>query len=192
MHVMVYLQLSVWNDMSDPFLLKYKKPMISVLSLLNDSIRKISYKALSKEDMELFDSVINQWRESNKDQFHVAFIRFDDFNTSVEKDKLLKNIARNGLFISIESAAKNLREIEQLSERALFLANRMPILIRWQTELFAYRMASTDEFINFGGNMDSFRSSVEMISNTFASIPQELDTQKSDFLRELSSEIQEQ
>ena len=191
MYIMVSLQLSVWEDTKAPFLLKYKEKMTSTLGKLKASINKIAYHALSSEDIMLLDSMIDKWREDNPEQTYVAFVRFDDFHASVDKEKLLDSIEKKGIFASIRSAEQDLRDIENISERALFLANRFPILIRWQSELLFYRLASTNEFLNLQQDMNALSQSIENVSYTFASLPTEIEEQRAELIDELSLSIHE-
>jgi hypothetical protein len=189
MYIMVSLQLSVWESTKQPFLLKYKEKIIITLRTLKSNISEIAHKVLTVKDVELLDKAINDWRQLNEDQFYVAFIRFDDFQSTEAKLRLLESIDRKGVFASIQNAEQDLRDLEKLSERALFIANRFPILIRWQSELFVYRIASTDEFINFGRDMEAFRNSIQNVSDTFASIPDEIADQRAKLVSDVAAQF---
>ena len=88
-----------------------------------------------------FRERILSYSGSRRSAAEVAFVRLADVkragSTSVESD--------TGLFDSLHAANQQLDQTRLLAERSLFLAQRMPFLMRWQAEVYTGNALATKE-----------------------------------------------
>jgi len=99
----------------------------------------VAGKALSFAQRRELESVIETWLTENPDQFRVEGIRFADFSAAAgvagERARQVK-----GFLSSVKTATRAANQALLLSERVLFLVNRMPSLWRLEARLGAREM----------------------------------------------------
>jgi hypothetical protein len=101
----------------------------------------VAEKALSFAQRRELDEIIDAWLAANPDQFRVEGIRFSDFAQAagVASERAMEV---RGLLSSVKTATRTASQALLLSERVLFLVNRMPSLWRLQARLGAREMLS--------------------------------------------------
>jgi hypothetical protein len=96
----------------------------------------VAEQALGVAQRHQLGSLIETWLAENPEQFRVEGIRFSDFAAAAgaagERAMQVK-----GFLASVKTATRAANQALLLSERALFLVNRMPSLLRLQVRLGA-------------------------------------------------------
>ena len=99
----------------------------------------IAEQALNANQRQELASLIDTWLAENPDQYRVEGIRFSDFAAAAgaagERAMRVK-----GFLASVKTATRAANQALLLSERVLFLVNRMPTLWRLQARLGAREM----------------------------------------------------
>ncbi len=99
----------------------------------------VADNALGVDQRAELDDTIETWLAENPDQFRVEGIRFSDFSAAAgaagERAMRVK-----GFLSSVKTATRAASQALLLSERVLFLVNRMPTLWRLQARLGAREM----------------------------------------------------
>lgn len=99
----------------------------------------------------------------------------------------------------LDPAVREVTRTRLFAERAMFTLQRMPFLIRWQTELMAYELADLSQVRQLITNTTTLSASVEQISRTAAALPDQVTAERKAILdaleqqegklRELSLEV---
>src|SRR5262245_22059066 len=108
-----------------------------------------------------FRERILSWSGSRQSAADVAFVRIADLkrtgSTSIESD--------SGLFDSMHAATQQLDQTRLLAERSLFLAQRMPFLMRWQAEVYTGNALATKEAQQTQAQIEQMSSIMETVSS---------------------------
>ena len=101
-----------------------------------EELAAVAEQVLSAPQRREVASLIETWLAENPQQFRVEGIRFSDFAAAAgaagERAMQVK-----GFLASVKTATRTANQALLLSERALFLVNRMPSLFRLQVRLGA-------------------------------------------------------
>jgi len=79
--------------------------------------------------------LVDDWNMDNPGQFRVEGVRLDDFAHHAGRGARERSERARGLLSSIKSATQSADRALLLAERAIFLGNRMPFLLRLQVRL---------------------------------------------------------
>lgn len=105
-------------------------------------LRELAQTALTDSQRHALDEVIDAWLAANPEQVRVEGIRLTDFSAQAGSAAAATAAKAKGLLASVSSATQTANQALALSERALFLFNRMPSLWRLQARLAAREMVS--------------------------------------------------
>jgi hypothetical protein len=145
---LVFLELAtmLWASGGDPGV----PPDIAAdvhrtLLSLQSQLRSIALLALSRDAIGTIRELAEEWRRDNPDRAYIAFVRFSDLGSPEARQQVAAEIRSGGLLAPVRAAVREAEELRLVSERAIFIANHMPILIEWQAELFLSRTLATPE-----------------------------------------------
>jgi len=166
MIVMLRLQRLVWKNVSDETLATkdQAKRILLELDKLEVQLHKLATRVFTYADINTVVSLAENWKKDNPERNYVAFVRFQNFANSEGKAKIDKILSKGGLFSSISEVNYEIEESRFAIERAMFMANRMPILLEWQAELFLYKSLSTEEITQTLEQTQRLTESAERIS----------------------------
>jgi hypothetical protein len=109
-----------------------------VVAAFTDSERQlwsISDRIMSAEQQDELKLVIRSWREIHPQQVRVEWVRFNDFSSRAGEVAQEHARAARGLLGSVRSAGQTADQALMLAERGMFVANRLPFLMRLQARL---------------------------------------------------------
>ena len=116
----------------------------------------------------------------------VAFVRLADVKrtgaTSVESD--------SGLFDSLHAATQQLDQTRMLAERSLFLAQRMPFLMRWQAEVYTGNALATKEAQQTQAQIEHMSTLMEAVSSLLSGLAQQVASERQASLDDLFGHIE--
>ena len=101
----------------------------------------VAARALSATERRDLGDVIDAWLTDNPQQYRVEGIRFSDFAAAAGAAGERAMVVR-GILSSVRTATRAANQALLLSERVLFLVNRMPSLWRLQARLGARELMS--------------------------------------------------
>lgn len=109
-------------------------PLVAALKEGREEAWKLGDRILKPDQRATLESMIGEWRQAHPSAESVAFVRFDDFAQYRGKTALDGVPLGSGLLAPVTEASRQLAETRLLAERAMYLAKRMPLLIRWHAE----------------------------------------------------------
>jgi len=133
-----------------------------------------------------FREHILSWQGSRESAAQVAFVRLADLkragSTSVESD--------SGLFDSLHAATQQFDQVRLLTERSLFLAQRMPFLVRLQAEVYTGNALATKEAQQTQAQLEQMSSIMETVSGLLAGMVQQVSSERQAALDDLFGHIE--
>jgi hypothetical protein len=105
----------------------------------DDELEAVAARTLSFPQRQELSDLIDRWLADNPDQFRVEGIRFSDFSAAAGAAGAREV---KGFLSSVKTATMAANQALLLSERVLFLINRMPSLWRLQARLGARELMS--------------------------------------------------
>jgi hypothetical protein len=113
------------------------RPFLTAFEKAEEQFWPIADKVLSPSMKENLTRGIDDWRRKNPDLVWVEFVRLTDFAARSGTVAVAKEEEVNGMLASVKAATKEADEAILLGDRALFLADRLPFLLRHQVRLGA-------------------------------------------------------
>jgi hypothetical protein len=112
-----------------------------------------------------------KWRRENPEQHYVAYVRFQNLGASSEADEVNEVISSGGFLAPVETVAREAHEARLLAERTLYLVNRMPMFLEWETTLAYQRIAASPEAAGVLANLSGFRAALERLGEEISRLP---------------------
>lgn len=122
-------------------------------------------KVLTEGQLAELRSVIEQWVKENPGQYYVSHVRFTDFATTKRMTADSPQAKAPGsvfglLYLDplagLDPVARELQQYRALTERILYLTNRLPMVLAWRLELAAYRTVNAPQLTRFNDNTSKF------------------------------------
>jgi hypothetical protein len=143
-------------------------PFVEALRRGEKSVWDTGAKVLSEAQLKELRGVIREWQDENPTQYYVSHIRFTDFanamKTGSNSSQLKMPTSVFGLLYvdplaGLDPVAKELQEYRGLTERLVFMINRMPTIMSWQVELASRHITSGPEIQKFVTDTSRFADS---------------------------------
>jgi hypothetical protein len=168
--VMTRLERSKWaEEWCDEFMgAQNATALQSAQRDIEADIWTIGAEYLQPDQIEYLKKAIDDWRAQNPDRKYLTRVRFDNIAQMRAGDAQAKKISGGGFLAPVSEAAKAAEEIKLLGERALYLSERMPLLIAWQSEVLAYDLARTPEARQTLANAEAFTEAVQEVGKAIA------------------------
>ncbi|QSA97857.1 hypothetical protein [Methylococcus sp. EFPC2] len=172
-------------------------PLLQVSRAAEAEIWKIASGALRPEQLAELRDAIATWHREHPDIKALRTVRPLGFAAEVAK----ANRPKEGMFVSVfnllnvdplaglDPATRELAETRLLGERALFLAQRMPRLIRWETEVLTLSTAKLPEIQQWLGTTSQLAVAGDRISRVAERLPSVIGKEREEILRVLQSEV---
>jgi hypothetical protein len=111
------------------------QPLIAAFASSERTLSEMSESILTDTQRSQVIELIEGWKEAHPGQVRVEWVRFQDF--SFHSGQVAREQERRaaGMLGNLRSAAQTADQAVGLAERGLFLANRLPSLIRMQARL---------------------------------------------------------
>lgn len=153
MGILVYLQGSVWRDNLPKRYGEKAAGMIAAQDELEAAYGEIALRVLGADKLGELKALAQDWRRAHPDQRYVSYIRLSDFSDAGRQQWPGKGpnfLSIGGLLsvfqlVNMDETTRSVDEARMLGERGLYLAQRMPNLLRWQTQMLMYEMSATPE-----------------------------------------------
>jgi hypothetical protein len=113
------------------------QPLVAAFASAEQTLTEMSETILDPAQSGQLAEFIQAWKDSHAEQVRVEWVRFQDFSSHSGQVARDQERRAAGLLGSVRSAAQTADQAVGLAERGLFLANRLPSLIRMQARLGA-------------------------------------------------------
>jgi hypothetical protein len=177
-------------------------PFVEALRRGEKSVWDTGAKVLSEAQLQELRGIIRQWQEENPTQYYVSHIRFTDFANSMRVSSAASQLKMPtsvfGLLYvdplaGLDPVAKELQEYRSLTERLVFMINRMPMILSWQVELASRHITSGPEiekFVNdtsrFADSTGRFAVATTRFADAVVKFPQHLTSERTAAIEQLN------
>jgi hypothetical protein len=164
----------------------YEARLLRALEQNDTDAWRVAERWVNEPTRVAFRERILSWNGSRRSAADVAFVRLADVkrtgSTSVEAD--------SGLFDSLHAATQQFDQTRLLAERSLFLAQRIPFLMRWQAEVYTGNALATKEAQQTQAQIEQMSSIMETVSGLLAGMAQQVAKERQATLGDLFEHIE--
>ncbi len=116
--------------------------LADVFARSEEELEDVAEQALTAPQRAELTSIVDAWLADNPGQVRVEGIRLADFATKASTAAEARAVQAKGLLSSVTTASRAANQAFLVTERALFLAHRLPFLWRLQARVAARDMLS--------------------------------------------------
>ena len=164
----------------------YEARLLRALEQNDTEAWRVAERWVNEPTRIAFRERILSYQGSRRSAAEVAFVRLADVkrggSTSVESD--------SGLFDSLHAATQQMDQTRMLAERSLFLAQRIPFLMRLQAEVYTGNALATKEAQQTQAQLDRVSSIMESVSGLLAGMAQQIANERKAALDDLFGHIE--
>jgi hypothetical protein len=170
-------------------------PMLAYSRSAEADIWKLAGKVLKPEQQTDLRQSIAAWHHQNPRESLVA-LRSLDFASRVAalgQNKVSKPDSVFGLLnvdplAGMEPAVREVAQTRMFAERALFVTQKMPTLLRWQTELLSVNAVEMPAVQQLISNSTQLSGSVERFARVAEQLPEQLSTEREEIVKALQTQ----
>jgi hypothetical protein len=164
----------------------YETRLLRALEQNDAEAWRVAERWVNEPTRIAFRKHILSWQGSRRSAADVAFVRMADVkragSTSVESD--------SGLFDSLHAATEQFDQTRLLAERSLFLAQRIPFLMRWQAEVYTGNALATKEAQQTQAQLEQMSAIMETVSGLLSGLAQQVANERQAALDDLFGHIE--
>jgi hypothetical protein len=178
------------------------EPWLATSRELETNIWQLAASEWTPAYVKELHETIDRWIAQNPQARGTFFVRPQEFASMVvHKDKVETDVHSVFSMVNLDPTAgldPAVREITKtrlLAERAMFTFQRMPYLLRLQTELLAYRLTDQPEVrlaltntTLLADSADRISRATESVSQTAAQLPDRISTERKEILAALDQQ----
>jgi hypothetical protein len=186
------LDMVVWATLErmafeEYWLPRYGKPVEPILAVtreLEEEVWSMAARVLTPAQAQDLRELIQEWREKHPEQIYIS-VRFRDFSEIAAVEDVGPNARSGSLFsllfldpfAGLDPTTKQLIQTRYFAERALYVMERMPRLLRWQSELVIAQTLATTEVQQLVSNTTTFAQSAQQLTQTVQKFPEQMSAQ---------------
>ncbi|WP_024335137.1 hypothetical protein [Desulfotignum balticum] len=163
--------------------------LADALSQARAETRLLAARVLSAEQLDILESLLQDWREENPKVVRASFVRFSNFAMGRGKSAAARVLEARGLFEEIGEAAQSVDEARVLAERTFYRLKRESTLLRWQAAAMKADLVATPELNTALADVHSVTDQIEQLSANIAAERQAILTGINDPLQRADATI---
>lgn len=144
-------------------------------------------------------AAIQLWHRQNPDPENMLAARALDFALRVTEATQVDAPKPESVFsllmvdplASMDPAVREITQTRLLAERALFVTQKMPTLLRWQMELLSVNAVALPAVQQLVTNSDQIASSVERFAAVAEKLPEQVSAERAEILQALQAQEKE-
>jgi len=156
----------------------------------------ITASALKPEQQAELRSAIESWCRSTPAWESMLAAHSSGFTSLVAESSKVDTSSRSSVFsllmldplTGLDPATREIAQTRLFAERALYVAQWMPTLLRWQTELLGLNVVAMPEVQQFVTNSTQIAASVDHFSTVAEKLPGQLSAQREALVKDLQTQ----
>jgi hypothetical protein len=161
------------------------QPWLHVSRSLETNAWSLADEVFAPEQVTELRESIRRWWEQHPDARTSLFARPQEFSSLLRRTRA--ESARPGSIFTLvgldptaglDPAVREVTRTRLFAERAMFTVQRLPFLLRWQTELLADEMLRQDELATAVASADRLSRAAESASQTAAQLPDRITAER--------------
>jgi hypothetical protein len=195
MVVLVTLQRMTFEEYWVPRYGAPAEPMLKVSRQLDQDVWEMADRVLSRRQDKELRELIQEWRERHPEQvyFNVRLRDFADLAITPEmrsSNQLGSLLSLSFLdpFSGLDPTTREIAQSRFFAERALYVLERMPKLLRWQSELVVARSLAAPEVQQVVSNSTQFAQSADRLTTAVQKFPEQLAVEREQLTKALETQ----
>lgn len=178
------------------------EPWLATSRALETSVWKLAEDIFSADQQQEIRDAIRQWWVSNPEGQMSFFVRPGEFSQLLTKSAYQSGRPGSvwsmvGLdpTVGLDPAVREVTQTRLFAERALYMVQRMPFLVRWQVELLADNLLNEQHIAGMLTNTASLTESIDRLSRatesasaTAAQLPDRVTAERKAILEALEAQ----
>ncbi len=156
-------------------------PMAEALGRLERDIWALGGRVYPAGELEALRARVDAWAATRTDPAFPGVVRLADLPAGAGEARA------KGLFAPLEDATRQIEETRLLGERFLFLAQRLPLLSRWQAEALSWEAMNTPEARQTLGSVSLLSGSMARLTAQAESLPALIGSERTALLAAFDS-----
>jgi hypothetical protein len=173
------------------------RPMLDAFTALEKDIWDIAAHALTEQHQADLRATIRAWREQNPDMGVTAFVRLPAFEELLSASKQQTGAESGGLsellridpLSGIDPAVREIEQTRMFAERALYYAQRMPLVFSTQVELLALKLSQMPSVQGALADTERISKAATSISETAATLPNAVRAEREAAVKQIADEL---
>lgn len=171
-------------------------PLLEASRQAETNIWHLAARVLKPAQQSELREAIEQWHQDNPVPESVIAARAVGFAAKVAPTKTADAAKPDSVFnllgldplSGLDPATREIAQTRLLAERALHVAQRMPMLLRWQAELLAVNTADLPVVQQLTTNSTELTASVDRFARVAEQLPRQISTEREEILKALQSQ----
>lgn len=171
-------------------------PMLAACQEGESNITAIALTVVSPQQLNEVRAAIAEWRKTHPDLRSALFARGLGLEVEMAARQQNTEAASGSVFsllhldplARLEPAARELAQTRLFAERALFLGQRKPTLLRWQVELLVLETAATPPMREIRTNSTEVAGALQRASKTVEELPALIRSEREAIFKALPSQ----
>lgn len=141
---------------------------------LDADVWALAARVFTEAQLDELRDAIEQWLVDNPNQRYLGFVQVDNF-ARFRQNSSLGDVGSPGglsMLAPINEATRAADEIRLLGERALYVAQRMPLLVEAQAELLVYNSLGQPEVAQASERLELLSDSLSLLASKIDSLPE--------------------
>ena len=179
MTVLVTLKRIVFEDYWLPEVFgKSGPPLLDAYLELEEDIWDIAAGVYTTEQLSDLRMLIDDWRAKHPDAVSVDFIRLAELGESRQVRTLIDTGRSGGMLAPVREANRNIEEMRMLSERLVFMATRMQMLLSIQMDMASAKLTNMPEIQQLLEDSQTFTEATDRAAEAFAALVADLPEER--------------
>jgi hypothetical protein len=166
------------------------QPLLDACLEEEREIWKIASSVLTPREKSELHRAIGSWHDKNPQLKTLEDLRVSGFITEIARYARPAHSSARSVFdllqidplASLDPAAREIAETRYFGERALYLMQRMPTLLRWQTEVLAMTIARMPEVTQTLADTRQLSEAADRLGRVAGQIPQLMSSEREKIL----------
>ena len=181
-------QPKVYGDSAQPLLESCRRSETNIWTLVG--------RVLTSEQQEELRRAIVEWQRQNPNLEKIMGSRAVGFATEVAQARKTESSSPASVFrflgidplTSLDPATREIAQTRIFAERALYLSQWMPTLLRWQIELMSLHTAALPEVQQLVTNTTQLAGSVGRFARVAEQLPQQFSHEREEIIKALQEQ----
>jgi hypothetical protein len=157
--------------------------LADVLSQARAETWGLAARVLSAEQLNILDSLLQNWREENPKVVRASFIRFSNFAIGRGRSAAAQVLEASGLFEEIGEVGQSVDEVRLLGERMFYWLKRESTMLQWKVVAMKDDLVATSELNTAFADVHSVTDQIERLPANIAAERQAILTGLDDRLQ---------
>jgi hypothetical protein len=172
------------------------QPMLESCRIAETEIWQLAGTVLKPEQQAELHKAIVAWHQQNPQPESILAARALGFasqlaaakKTDTDKSDSVFNLLKVDPLSGLDPAVREIAQTRLFAERALFVTQKMPTLLRWQMELLSVNAVEMPAVRQLVTNSTQITASVDRITRVAEQLPGQVRTERDEILKALQSQ----